>query len=429
MQCCVSDVFAGPKSSSHAPQVDLHFEHFDMDMSNTSIASFHEIPPQKGSSPASTVESSGAPHESNVTGERGLHHHAEIVHATSYQHGAPLVAITEETSSFTSSHPSDGSLRASVAGSGSSNEKRPSLPSPPVSPTSLEANRSQSHRQPLSERLKRVVSPPPLAVSSSVPSISPGQASAKLDLPARAHTLDFDQHGQAVGTPVSATFDFTQPGMDIADMDMRSALDRLVDDVNSSRAMDVDGADAVPTKEVSHSRADRSNLTISDGDVSVADTEILSEEGSGLLSNLPASMSTKERPTLGRAGTAPVLSLPSTFDAPVVPGSRVASNASVPPSPPPKDGGAGNGKSARQQREELIREKRREARARDSGEYVPPRRDGGGNLLELEGSPASRRAAASGGRPSARRSLSTGDAEDLMSVVRLLWCFYLLFDW
>ena len=54
---------------------------------------------------------------------------------------------------------------------------------------------------------------------------------------------------------------------------------------------------------------------------------------------------------------------------------------------------------------------------RESGEYfVPPRRDASGKLIDE--SPASKRK--SGQRPSAGRSMSTGDAEDLLREVCIL---------
>ena len=208
----------------------------------------------------------------------------------------------------------------------------------------------------------------------------------------RAHTYDANGRPLPV-TPLSATFDLNQPGVDIADM--RSALDRLVQDVGGPDASDANVS-------ANNSRPDRS-----DGDISMAETELCTEESSELLANLKASFSSGPLP-LQRMSTAPAApSLPSTLLPSFTPQSRSASGGSIPPAPPPKE----NGKSARQMREELIREKRREARARDSGEFIPPRRDAAGNLLE--GSPSHRRM--SSGRPSARRSLSTGDAEDLLS--------------
>ncbi len=116
-------------------------------------------------------------------------------------------------------------------------------------------------------------------------------------------------------------------------------------------------------------------------------------------------------PVLERMASAPAAptapSRPSTFTPASVPVSRAPSTGFIPP--------AKEGMSARQQREEMIREKRREQKLRDSGEfYIPPRRDLAGKLVD--DSPAARRH--SGGRPSNRRSLSTGDAEDLGSTVR-----------
>jgi hypothetical protein len=74
---------------------------------------------------------------------------------------------------------------------------------------------------------------------------------------------------------------------------------------------------------------------------------------------------------------------------------RTASGSTIPPPPPPKD--------AIRSREELIIEKRREARRREENEnagyWTPPRHS---------------EAALSKGRPSRRRSQSTGDMEELV---------------
>ncbi|KAH8115290.1 hypothetical protein DFH11DRAFT_1854440 [Phellopilus nigrolimitatus] len=313
--------------------------------------------------------------------------------------------------------------------------------SPPQSPP------SQSQRQPLKERLKRAFSPPliapapirpPLTSSASPTPASPAPASpsaaslgltnsisasasgthihapqpqsssmfSRPELHDRAHTVDFDDEFPPVpppplaSTPLSATFDFSQPGVDIAEMDMRSALDRLVDDVSIAG-----GGERVNTS----AQGDRSGATTSDGDISMAETELITEESTELLANLRGSLRAKPStvPVPQRAGAAPSPARPETQPPFLSPQSRTVSSASiVPPPPPPKS----PGKSARQAREEMIKEKRKQARARDSGEYfVPPRRDAAGNLIEE--SSARRR---SSGRPSARRSLSTGDAEDIL---------------
>ncbi|KAI5123786.1 hypothetical protein M0805_009081 [Coniferiporia weirii] len=324
----------------------------------------------------------------------------------------------------------------------------PQLPSPP-----------SAHRPTLEERLKRALSPTPAPVRPSllpsapfVPtssiSVSPNPIPAPVpvsaqgthipnprtsltpsrpDLEPRGHTFAFGSHSPA-SAPLSASFDFSQPGVDIAEMDMRSALDRLVDDVS------VAGGGERVNNGIS-TRADRSGATISSGDVSMADTELITEESTELLANLHESLRGHDKsgpsfPTpqrMQRASTAPD---PLTPTSPLMPRPRTGSEASragmigvtsrdadakeqkgkgkerveAPPLPPKTPE-----KSARLAREEMIREKRRQARARESGEYfIPPRRDASGNLLEE--SPASRRKSL--GRPSPRRSLSANDIED-----------------
>lgn len=273
----------------------------------------------------------------------------------------------------------------------------PALSSMPVSPAPT-SPATQSHRPPLEERLRRALSPTMgiSAQGANVPSPYQEKQStpSRSDVHVRAHT--YDTNGRPLPmTPLSATFDFNHPGVDIADM--RSALDRLVQDVGGRDVSDMNAS-----ASANNSRPDRS-----DGDISMAETELCTEESTELLAPLKASLSERPLP-MRRNATAPTApSLPSTLLPSFTPQSRSASGGSIPPAPPPKE----SGKSARQEREELIKEKRREARARDSGEFIPPRRNAAGN--RLDGSPATRRR--SSGRPSARRSLSTGDAEDMLS--------------
>lgn len=328
---------------------------------------------------------------------------------------------------------------------------------PPL-PSSLPPTRPS-----LEERLKRALSPaisapaplrptPPLSVSSPklssvLPSLSTSplpspipimvegrhnfdtattHASQRPEMHTRAHTID-------VGTrsPLAPSFNFDKPGVDIAEMDMRSALDRLVDDVSS-----VGGAEGRKPDIIGLPELDRSALAMSSGEVSLAETELITEESTELLANLRESLrghgrtaSAPASQPMQRASTAPELYMSSespmhTIHAPRIdtelaasPRIEVEDASPIPPPVPPKT----PQKSARQAREEIIKEKRRVARGRESGEYfVPPRRDVSGNLLEE--SPASKRYSASR-RPSTRRSMSMGEIEDYMdsvSVYRLL---------
>ncbi|THH07867.1 hypothetical protein EW145_g3090 [Phellinidium pouzarii] len=265
-------------------------------------------------------------------------------------------------------------------------------------PLPLVQSSPYGQRPTLEERLKRALSPTPAPLQpSSYASVSPGGSYPTSKFPAhvfaptptsaptspndsrniddrtglmhlrpelqsRAHTFDFASHSSAHGSSIAASFDFSQPGVDIAEMDMRSALDRLVDDVSIAGGGErVNGV---------HSDVNQSGVTVSSGDVSMADTELITEESTELLANLQESL--RDRPSrvlpppehLQRGSTAPI---PETHF----------------------------------------------ARARDSGEFVAPRRNASGDLLDVDGSPVTRRK--SSRRPSARRSLSTGDADDLVS--------------
>ena len=416
---------------------ELGDEHADLDdeiLSNTSIASFHDIPPRPERNTSFEQLRRQSQHDTSDTYSRlDKSLDESIVHivnelqaerertATSSSNDVEMgradvqtnpVRYTVEggaTSPISPMRsPGRNDSQTSLSGSVSDRSRSPRISkedvmkrlsgrrskeninsSPVTSPKPVES--APASRQPLEERLKRALSPtitsPTLNTSIGV---SVQDRPTRPDLHLRAHTYDFN--GRPL-TPVSANFDFNQPGVDIADM--RSALDRLVDDVSAT------GVNI--SAKVNHSTA-----TTSDGDISMAETELITEESGELLANLKESL--RGKPSASQSfGNVAGPSLPSTF----VPNSTAqpgtVSNGSPPPPPPPKD----KGKSARQEREELIKERRRQARARDSGEYIPPRRDAAGNLLE--GSPASRRR--SGGRPSARRSLSTGDADDLMSSV------------
>lgn len=304
----------------------------------------------------------------------------------------------------------------------------------------------------------------------------------------RSYTYDFDERppsapakiapAPAQLSPMAPSFDFGQPGVDIAEMDMRSALERLVDDVSIAGGGTVAGS--VRSNRLSMDMGmevdmDNSGATQSDGDASMAGTtETVDTENTELLAYLRDDGGERERPHVQRAGTAPLPALPATSTpdrppqsrsvsavsiagggegedlTPLIPGSAPSNsnaNSNANPNPIPisapaplrpthrDQAGLGLGagpsssrlpqapplppkspeKSARQVREEMIREKRRQARARESGEYfVPPRRDAAGNLMEE--SPASRRKSGElRPRMVSGRSMSTGDAEDLLS--------------
>ena len=259
----------------------------------------------------------------------------------------------------------------------------------------------------------------------------------------RAYTYDFDErplplpefedesepeepHAKESRSPVSANFDFAKPGVDIAEMDMRSALDRLVDDV--SIAGGVEPSQAEHSMDRLH---DQSMTSTAEGEASMGE---MTADGHGLLSSLtePKSPIARAELSLGHSSSMPTMSsaMPrqsssegtedygSDEDEPMAVDIEVPTRPShsasdfssqqappVPPKTPEKPQ-----KSARQAREEMIRERRREARARESGEYfVPPRRDAAGNLMDE--SPASRRRSGGNRRPSARRSMSTGDVK------------------
>jgi hypothetical protein len=203
--------------------------------------------------------------------------------------------------------------------------------------------------------------------------LSPGP-SLKFDFGSRfGRGLDLNMDmGAEMVSEVGVRMEVSQ--VDVS-MDMRSALDRLMDDVAGN-------SDA----------GQRRMLDTPDdslGDCSLAATE---EEEEGT-----EDAKFRQPPPIERAAT----------DSALLPGhglvSRNASLSSIPPTPPPKD--------AIRAREELILEKRREARQRDEDEslgyYTPPKiglgpRRSPGNLLSAQG-----------GRPIRRRSMSTGDLQGL----------------
>lgn len=186
----------------------------------------------------------------------------------------------------------------------------------------------------------------------------------------KAHAIDLP-HMESEGLK----FDLSQFGMGSVDVEMKSALDRLMDDVaggSSSGAATGLRVEAV-TQGVKAGRFDV--------DDSMA-TETTEENES---QDIPLGLGRPPPPV--RSATAPDLFAPLSTST-----SRSVSNSSIPPPPPPKD--------AIRSREQLIIEKRREARQREDDEaqgfYTPPRPSD----KVLRGQ-------------NRRRSRSTGDMEEL----------------
>lgn len=178
--------------------------------------------------------------------------------------------------------------------------------------------------------------------------------------------------------------DMSQFGMGSVDVDMRSALDRLMDDVAGS-ANSKGAAAGLRVEAVTEGvKAGRFEV---DDSMMTETTETTEENESP---DRPIGLG---RPPV-RSATAPDLLTNPDLMSPS--GSRTASGSTIPPAPPPKD--------AIRSRQELILAKRREAREREESEslgyYTPPRA-------------SDRVVDASGGRPSRRRSRSTGDMEGL----------------
>ncbi|KAG6866224.1 hypothetical protein C0991_007249 [Blastosporella zonata] len=140
------------------------------------------------------------------------------------------------------------------------------------------------------------------------------------------------------------------------DMDMRSALDRLMDDVAGTQA----------------------------------DDSVMSEESDSYEMLQPPRPKTSDPRLMERAATDSALLHNNGFVSRNV---SVSSAASIPPPPPPKD----NIRS----REQMILDRRREARRLEYEDSAPPKTGGEGQqLLGI-------------GRPNRRRSMSAGDAETL----------------
>jgi hypothetical protein len=213
-----------------------------------------------------------------------------------------------------------------------------------------------------------------------------------------ALSLSFD-HAEREGGGDGLKFDLGQFGMGGSsvgkgtsigygevDVDMRSALDRLMDDVAGSAGRGSSGGPGFGRQEGKGLRVEAVTEGIKAGRFEVDESmRSETEEDEGTRDRDHVMPTGLGRPPLGRAATEPDL-FTSTG------ASRTASGSTIPPPPPPKD--------AIRSREELILEKRREARRREEDEslgyYTPPR-------------PSDRAFA----RQSRRRSRSTGDMEEL----------------
>ncbi|KAH7915080.1 hypothetical protein BJ138DRAFT_998751 [Hygrophoropsis aurantiaca] len=233
---------------------------------------------------------------------------------------------------------------------------------------------------------------------SPQPRISPAQPHSTLD-----NTFDFGNgFGLGIGLGVRDSVGSVQLG------EMRSALDRLMDDVGGS-------AGSSTKKPKGHMRiesvtqgtrpgrfgVDPDANTQAFGDVSKdADESMRTETDMDFsFDNHQAAISPPQAVPIQRAAT----------DSAVYPGPSVASPIQPAGDEPPAPAAA---KDAIRSREELILEKRREARRREEDEslgyYTPPRAS------------ASRPSAGSSGRPIRRRSRSTGDVGALAKADRLL---------
>lgn len=204
----------------------------------------------------------------------------------------------------------------------------------------------------------------------------------RVDVP---RTLDLDlPHVEGEGLK----FDFSQFGMSArapgeVDVDMRSALDRLMDDVagagEEAKGMGM-RVEAV-TEGVKAGRFDVDDSLRTETD---ADDSRDSDQALGRRMDVGVDVGMGRPPILPRAATDPDIFSAST--------SRSVSGSTIPPPPPPKD--------ARKSRDELIIEKRREARRKEEDEslgyYTPPR-------------PSDRVLS----QQNRRRSRSTGDMEEL----------------
>ena len=215
-----------------------------------------------------------------------------------------------------------------------------------------------------------------VAMPSHTPAFSSdlaGSRSPTIELPrvgGEGLQFDFSQFG------MSSTSSAPAPPGEV-DVDMRSALDRLMDDVAGAEEQAVSMRVEAVTEGVQAGRFDVDDSMRTDN------TELTDEEDED---DRPLAMQIG----LGRPPIARAVTEPDVFSA----DSRAASGSSIPPPLPPKD--------AIKEREQLILEKRREARQREADEsmgfYTPPREQD--------------RVIAQA-RQSRRRSKSTGDMTEL----------------
>ncbi|KXN91002.1 Bud site selection protein BUD4 [Leucoagaricus sp. SymC.cos] len=172
-----------------------------------------------------------------------------------------------------------------------------------------------------------------------------------LSVPSQGHEVDAGSvHSGTSGTSVKVG------DMDV-NMDMKSALDRLMDDVAGAGSHE---EDSMMTDEYDKSQ--------------------------------DQSLETTRPPKVQRTATDSDLLHTSGLSGRFASGSSIDS---IPPPPPPKDNNI-------KAREQLILEKRREARRAEEGGFVPRR--GKGQRLQAQ---------LGLGRPTRRRSMSAGDAQDL----------------
>lgn len=217
--------------------------------------------------------------------------------------------------------------------------------------------------------IETVVERRKIAMAASAPTPSYGSQSPKIDLPqvgGEGLKFDFSQFGMG-----------PTPGIGEVDVDMKSALDRLMDDVAGAEEKAIGMRVEAVTEGIQAGRFDvDDSMRTETTDV----TEEYDEQPLGMQLGMG-------RPPVARAVTEP--------DVFTLANSRSASGSTIPPAPPPKD--------AIRSREELIIEKRREARKREEDEsmgyYTPPRE--------------SDRALAQA-KQNRRRSRSTGDIQEVV---------------
>ncbi|KAI0056363.1 hypothetical protein BV25DRAFT_1832375 [Artomyces pyxidatus] len=214
--------------------------------------------------------------------------------------------------------------------------------------------------------------------------------------------FDFSGSGSGLGTDLGLSgmaFAATKLEVD----EVRSALDRLIDDVaadpnaslSNHRPLQMKGSQgSLRIEAVTQGVQARQFKAPGDLDITMEEDESMADDS---VDELPDAEPRSPNQTSSTQRTPELLSGGGFMSPPL---SRAASGSSIAPPPPPKD--------AIRTREQMILEKRREMRQReeeeDMGLRTPPRNTG--------------RAALGYGRPSKRRSMSTGDAEDMEATRR-----------